>query len=58
MQVGSVFAFQVVPDISSAKGAANAMIELLDSTLLTCTKSTGRKPAVPGEIMMVQPRKR
>jgi len=53
MQVENVFAF--VPDISSAKGAANAIIELLDSTLLTHTESTGRNP-VPGE--MVQARKR
>jgi len=53
MQVGNVFAF--VPDISSAKGAANAIIELLDSTPLTDTVSTGRK-LVPGE--MVQARKR
>jgi len=53
MQVGNVFAF--VPDISSAKGAADAIIELLDSTPLIDTESTGRKP-VPGE--MVQTRKR
>ena len=51
MQAGNVFAF--VLDISSAKGAANAIIQLLDSTPLTDTESTGRKP-VPGE--MVQAR--
>ena len=31
-----------MPDISPAKGAANAIIELLDSTLID-TESTGRK---------------
>ena len=51
MQAGNVFAF--VPDISSAKGAANAIIQLLDSTPLTDTESTGKK-LVPGE--MVQAR--
>jgi len=48
MQTGNVFVF--VPDISSAKGAANAIIELLDSTPLVDTESTGRKP-VPGEMI-------
>jgi len=40
LQAVNVFAFE--PDISPAKGAANAIIELLDSTLID-TESTGRK---------------
>ena len=39
-----------MPDISLAKGAANPIIELLDSTPLIDTESTGRKP-VPGEMV-------
>jgi len=45
MQAGNVFAF--VPDISVAKGAVNAIIELLDSTPLIDTESTGRKVKRP-----------
>jgi len=48
MQAGDVFA--VVPNISPAKGAPNAIMELLDSTPLVDTESTGRKP-VPGEVV-------
>jgi len=48
MQTGNIFAF--VPDISSAKGAANAIIKLLDPTPLIDMESTGRKP-VPGEMV-------
>jgi len=49
MQAGNIFAF--VPDISLAKGIVNTIIELLDSTPLTDTESTGRKP-VPGEVIL------
>jgi len=44
----NVFAF--VPDISPAKGTVNTIIELIDSTPLTDTESTGEKP-VPGEVV-------
>jgi len=50
MQAGNVFAF--LPDISSAKGATNAIIELLDPTPLPDMESPGRK-LVPGEIVRV-----
>ncbi|KAG2110630.1 P-loop containing nucleoside triphosphate hydrolase protein [Suillus discolor] len=46
MQAGNVFAF--VPDVSSAKGAANAVIRLLDSTPTIDAESTEGK-SVPSE---------
>jgi len=46
VQVGNAFAF--VPDVSSAKGAANAIIGLLDSTPAIDAESTGRRK-VSGE---------
>ncbi|KAG2121897.1 P-loop containing nucleoside triphosphate hydrolase protein [Suillus clintonianus] len=46
MQAGNVFAF--VPDVSSAKGAANAIIRLLDSTPTIDAESTEGK-SVPSE---------
>ena len=46
MQAVNIFAF--VPDISSAKGVANAIIELLDPTPLLDTESPG---LVPGEMI-------
>jgi ATP-binding cassette subfamily B (MDR/TAP) protein 1 len=46
MQAGNVFAF--VPDVSSAKGAANTIIRLLDSTPVIDAESTEGK-SVPSE---------
>lgn len=46
MQAGNVFAF--VPDVSSAKGAANAIIRLLDSTPTIDAESTEGK-SVPSQ---------
>ncbi|KAG2041266.1 P-loop containing nucleoside triphosphate hydrolase protein [Suillus americanus] len=48
MQAGNFFAF--VPDISSAKGAANAIIRLLDSTPAVDAESTEGKSVPSGTI--------
>jgi ATP-binding cassette subfamily B (MDR/TAP) protein 1 len=46
MQAGNVFAF--VPDVSSAKGAANSIIRLLDARPVIDAESTEGK-SVPSE---------